>query len=54
MSRHVDKTRWWSTNDVQELSLLPNSNNGYVYIIVVPSIDYWKETKEVKKGAQVV
>ena len=23
--RHVDKTGWWNTNDVQELSLLPNT-----------------------------
>jgi hypothetical protein len=28
MPGHVGKTRWWSTNDVQELSLLPNTNDG--------------------------
>lgn len=28
MPRHAGKTRWWSTNDVQELSLLPNLSNG--------------------------
>ena len=32
MPRHVGKTRWWSTNDVQELSLLPNTNNGMLLI----------------------
>jgi hypothetical protein len=25
----------------------------YVYIIVVPPMDYWKQTIEVKKGAQL-
>jgi hypothetical protein len=50
MPRHVGKIRWWNTNDVRELSLLPNANNGYVYTIVAPAIDYWKETKEGKKG----
>ena len=28
MPKHVGATRWWSTNDVQELSLLPNLLNG--------------------------
>jgi len=28
MPKHVGATRWWSANDVQELSLLPNLLNG--------------------------
>ena len=31
MPKHVGATRWWSTNNVQELSLLPNLLNGNLH-----------------------
>jgi hypothetical protein len=42
MSRHVDKTRWWTTNYVQELSLLPNTDDDKLFpaVVVGPENDH--------------